>query len=246
MARDGEGSYYVIGAHVGKTDEERATKSVLLRFRLQDGDVPAIDAASVIRWDIARSLESALLALGLGAQDVAKRKIEGLAIRESPRAGGSPGRELVIGLREPSDKVRAFAADITSTPPPDAELQLKPLFVFEAESREGVTSQLTSLEHVPALSGFLVLTASEDEENAFHGNILWFIPDGETGRARKVATFEVAMKAEGLAVLGAEKDTQRTAVRLLIAYDNDSHATRIPSRFQTVLLVRELRDERSR
>ncbi len=34
MARDAEGNYYIIGAHVGKTDEERACKSVLLRFKL--------------------------------------------------------------------------------------------------------------------------------------------------------------------------------------------------------------------
>ena len=47
------------------------------------------------------------------------------------------------------------------------------------------------------------------------------------------------MKAEGLAVLGAEKDGPRTAVKLLITYDNDPHATKIPSRFQTVTLVRE-------
>jgi hypothetical protein len=239
MARDSDGNYYIIGAHVGKTDEERASKSVLLRFRLKDGDLPVIDDGSVTRWDIARSLESVLQAAGLGAEDVAKRKLEGLAIRESKKADGSACRELVIGLREPSDKVRAFAADITAAPSPDAELELKPLFAFEAEPREGVTSQLTSLEYVSALGGFLLTTASEDEDNAFHGNILWFVPDGETRRAQKIATFEVAMKAEGLAVLGIEKAGPRTAVKLLITYDNDAHATKIPSRFQTVTLVRE-------
>ena len=74
-------------------------------------------------------------------------------------------------------------ADITASPSPDAELELKPLFSFEAEQREGVTSELTSLEYVPALEGFLVVTASEDESNAFHGNTLWFVPDGETSQA---------------------------------------------------------------
>jgi hypothetical protein len=241
MARDGDGSYYVIGAHVGKTDEERTSKSVLLRFRLKDTDLPAIDDASVIRWNISRSLESVLAASGLGPAEVAKRKIEGLAIRESKKADGSACREMIIGLREPSDKVRAFAVDITSAPSPDAELELKPLFAFEAEAREGVTSQLTSLEHVAALGGFLVITASEDESNAFHGNILWFVLDGQTSRAQKIATFEVAMKAEGLAVLGVENGAQRTAVKLVITYDNDPHATKIPSRLQTVTLVREAR-----
>jgi hypothetical protein len=240
MARDAEGNYYIIGAHVGKTDEERASKSVLLRFRLKDnGDQPAIDDASVVRWDIARSLESALKAAGLDAKAVGQRKIEGLAIREGKKADGSACRELVIGLRAPTDKVRAFAADISGSPSPDAELELKPLFTFEADPREGQTSELTSMEYVPALSAFLVITASEDENNAFHGNTLWFVADGATDHARKIAIFEVAMKAEGLTVLGTEKDGARTAVKLLITYDNDAHATKIPSRFQTATLVRE-------
>jgi hypothetical protein len=241
MARDSEGNYYLVGSHSGKTDEERATRSVLLRFRLVGSDTPAIDDASVIRWDIARSLESALKAEGLDAKKVAKRKIEGLAIRERKDRGGRLGRELVIGLREPGDKVRAFAADITTTPTNAAGLELRPLFVFEAEPREGIESQLTSLEYAPALGGFLVVTASEDSDNAFHGNILWFVADGEANRARKVATFEVAMKAEGLAVLASEEDARRTAVKLLITFDNDPHATKIPSRFQTVTLVAEPR-----
>jgi hypothetical protein len=239
MARDSDGTYYIIGAHVGKTDEERASKSVLLAFRLKDSDQPSIDDSSVVRWDIARSLESALKVEGLGAKAVGQRKIEGLAIRESKQADGSLRRELAIGLRAPTDKVRAFVADISGSPSPDADLELKPLFTFEAEKREGFTSELTSLEYVPALKGVLVVTASEDESNAFHGNTLWFVKDGTTDHARKIATFEVAMKAEGLTVLGAERDGARTAVKLLITYDNDPHATRIPSRFQTVTLVRE-------
>ena len=200
MALDSEGNYYLVGAHSGKTDEERAASGVLLRFRLQGGELPAIDDASVVRWDIARSLEAALKAQGLDAKQVAKRKIEGLAIREA----GGPPPSWSSASSMPDDKVRAFAADITAAPSPDAELELSPLFTFDAGAREGVAAQLTSLEYVPALGGFLVVTASEDEDNAFHGNTLWFVPDGETRRAREVATFEVAMKAEGLAVLGVE------------------------------------------
>ncbi len=240
MARDAEGNDYIIGAHVGKTDEERASKSVLLRFRLKDSDQPAIDDASVVRWDIARSLESALKSAGLDAKAVGQRKIEGLAIREGKKGDGSACRELVIGLRAPTDKVRAFVADITGAPSPDAELELKPLFTFEAEKREGQTSELTSMEYVPALGGFLVITASEDDNNAFHGNTLWFVADGATDQARKIAVFEVAMKAEGMTVLGAETLASGTKVKLLITYDNDPHATKIPSRFQTVTLVHEV------
>jgi hypothetical protein len=237
MARDSEGNIYLIGAHVGKTDEERTSKSVLLRFRISDGDSPAIEDASVLSWQIARSLEANLKSEGLPPAAVAKRKVEGLSIRESKNADGSVKRELLIGLRAPTDKVRVFQADISSTPSPEAELELKPAFSFTAESREGLPSELTSLEHVPALGGCLVVTASEDEDNAFHGNTLWFVADGEVGQARKVATFEVAMKAEGLAILGVEKTAERTAVKLLITYDNDPHATKIPSRMQTVTLV---------
>ncbi len=239
MARDGEGNFYLIGAHVGKTEEERASKSVLIRFRLQERDLPAIDDPSVVRWDISRSLVTALKVQGLSPEQVGQRKIEGLAIRESKAADGSIHRELAIGLRDPSDKVRAFVADISTSPSPDAELELKPLFTFAAEPREGCTSELTSLEYVQDLRGFLVVTASEDKSNAFHGNILWFVPDGETAQARKIATFEVAMKAEGLAVLGVTKEPARTTVKLLITYDNDPHATKIPSRFQTATLVCE-------
>ena len=78
------------------------------------------------------------------------------------------------------------------------------MFAFDAGRREGVAPQLTSLEYVPAMGGFLVLTATEDADNAFHGNTLWLVADGETRRARPYATFEVAMKAEGLAVLGVK------------------------------------------
>jgi hypothetical protein len=239
MARDCDGNFYLIGAHVGKTDEERTSKSVLLRFRLTEGEIPAIDDASVVRWNLSRSLFEALQGQGLSPERVSQRKIEGLAIRESKAADGSVRRELAIGLRSPSDKVRAFVVDISSTPSPDAELELKPLFTFDAEPREGVTSELTSLEYVAELHGFLVITASEDKSNAFHGNTLYFIPDAEMTAARKVATFEVAMKAEGLAVLGVTKGSPRTTVKLLIAYDNDPHATKIPSRLQTATLVCE-------
>lgn len=241
MALDSDGNYYVIGAHNGKTDEERASKSFLLRFRLAQSDQPAIDDASVVRWHIDRGLVGALKAAGLMEKDVDKRKIEGLAVRESRTPGGKVRRDLVIALRQPSDKVRAFAADITSTPADGAELELAPVFSFEAEPREGVTSELTALEYAPALGGFLAITASEDADNAFHGNSLWYLADGESARAQKIATFEVAMKAEGIAVLGAESQEKHTAVKLLITYDNDAHTTKIPSRFQTATLVREQR-----
>jgi hypothetical protein len=239
MGRDSDGNYYLIGAHNGKTDAERATKNVLIRFRLSDHDLPAIEDASVTTWHIARSLETALKAEGLATEAVAARKIEGLTIRERKTPDGTSKRELLIGLRAPTDKVRIFAADITGSPSPDAELELKPAFAFAADLREGEASELTSLEYVPSLGGCLVVTASEDSSNAFHGNTLWFVADGEASKAHQIATFEVAMKAEGLAVLAVDKDDTKTTVKLLITYDNDPHATHIPSRIQTATLVRQ-------
>jgi hypothetical protein len=214
---------------------------VLIRFRLKDDPTPAIDDASITTWHVARALEAALRSEGLPEKEVATRKVEGLTIREQKAVDGSIRRELFIGLREPKDKIHVFVADITATPSADAELELKPAFAFPAEPREGNLSELTSLEYVPALGGFLVVTATEDKANAFHGNTLWFVPDGETSHAQKIAVFEVAMKAEGLAVLGTEKSGPRTSVKLVITYDNDPHATHIPSRIQTATLIRESR-----
>jgi hypothetical protein len=155
-------------------------------------------------------------------------------------------RELVIGLRQPDDLVRAYSCDITSAPSENGELTLSRLFAFDAGEREGVRCQLTSLEYLPAWNGFLVVTATEDEQNAFHGNTLWFVPDariaqgnGSTVQADKLWTFEVAMKAEGLCVLPqVAGESSSDTVRLLITYDNDPHATHIPSRFQLVNLHR--------
>ena len=149
----------------------------MVRFRLRAGETSAIDVASVVRWDIARPLAAAPRAQRLDPARIAKQKVGGLAIRDF---GGR--RELVIGLSAPDDKVRAVAVDITSAPSLDAALELRPLFTFDAGRCEGVGAQLTSLEYVPAMSGFLVLTATEDADHAFHGNTLWLVADGETRR----------------------------------------------------------------
>ena len=254
MARDSEGNYYLVGSHSGKTQGERDEHAKLIRFRLktQPGtsgglDTVAIDEGSVISWRLASPLIQALQHEGLDAKAVDQRKIEGLAIRELPAGpDGRVRRELVIGLRQPDDLVRTFVADITVPPAPDAELALTRLFAFDPGEREGVRSQLTSLEYLAVWKGFLVVTATEDDQNAFHGNTLWFVPDdriaqgnGSPVLADKVWTFEAAMKAEGLCVLPqAAGVTDPGTVRLVVTYDNDPHATHIPSRFQQVNLIR--------
>jgi len=255
MARDSDGSFYVVGSHSGKTDDERSQHERLIRFRLRPessaskGSGLAIDDDSVVSWRLADSLVRALQAEGLGAKAIGQRKIEGLTIREHPAGpDGKARRELVIGLRQPDDLVRVFTTDITAAPAPDAELPLTRLFAFEPGEREGVRCQLTSLEYLPAWNGYLVITATEDDENAFHGNTLWFVPDGRITRgngspiqAEKAWTFEVGMKAEGVCIMpptAGQGESETGAVRLLITYDNDAHVTHTPSRYQLVNLIR--------
>jgi hypothetical protein len=254
MAHDSDGNYYLVGSHSGKTDGEREEHAKLIRFHLKTEPsttgIPGkvtIDDSSVISWRLAGPLVQVLQSEGLGLQPVSQRKIEGLAVREHPAGpDGKTRRELVIGLRQPDDLVRAFATDITTVPAADAELPLTRIFAFDAGEREGVHCQLTSMEYLPAWKGFLVVTATEDDDNAFHGNTLWFVPDeriaagnGSPIQADKVWTFEVAMKAEGLCILPPAVGLgEPGTVRLLITYDNDPHTTHIPSRFQVVNLVR--------
>jgi hypothetical protein len=111
------------------------------------------------------------------------------------------------------------------------------VFAFDAGPREGAAAQLTSLEYVPVMNGFLVLTATVDADNVFHGNTLWYVANGERRRASQHGTFEMGMKAAGLAVLGVKVAGGETAIKLLITYNNDPQTTKIPSRFQTATLV---------
>ena len=145
------------------------------------------------------------------------------------------GRRVLV--KKPDDKVRAFAADITDAPSPDATLSLRRVFAFDAGRREGIAPQLTSLEYVPAMGGFLVLMAMAGIDNAFHGNTLWLVNNGQPNVARSYATIEDGMKAGGLAVLGVKASGHETEIKLLITDDNDPHATKLPSRFQMALLV---------
>jgi hypothetical protein len=247
MARDDDGWYYVIGSHSGVTSEERARRSHLVRFRLEGGTgrTPwTIEGGSVRRWHIADALVAALMREGLDAASVAKHKIEGLAVRTRRAQPGALARvQLIIGLREPDDLVRAFAADITTPPAPEAKLSLTRVFAFEAPPREGVRAQLTSLLDVPAWSGLLAITTTEDTQNVFHGNTLWFIPDAQLSpdsvvTPQPVWIFEPAMKAEGLCLLPRNGNTPNAALGLALIYDNDAKKTHIPSRLQTITLIR--------
>ena len=139
MAQDSEGNYYLVGSYSGKTDGDGEEHAKLIRFRLKPtagpsgaNDGVAIDGSSVICWRIAGPLIQAPKHDGVSEQGISQRKIEGLAIREQAAPDGRPRRELVFGLRQPDDQVRAFAVDITTPPAADAELPLKRLFSFDA------------------------------------------------------------------------------------------------------------------
>jgi hypothetical protein len=76
-------------------------------------------------------------------------------------------------------------------------------------------------------------------DNAFHGTTLSLVNNGQPHTALSYASFEGAMKAGGLTVLGIKAAGHVTEINLLITYDNDPHATKIPSRFQTAKLVHD-------
>ena len=243
LALDDEGGYYVIGSHSGKTDDERGQRAYLVRFRLKgdgtSGPPVVIDDASAVRWRIEPALTQALQKAGLDGKAVGKRKIEGLAIRtRRDSAGKLQRRELVIGLRAPNDRVRAFSADITQEKGPDEPLSLEPCFEFDAGSIDNVPCELTALEYLDSWGGFLVNTATEDDDNAFHGNRLWFVPDEHPDRAEMIYEYESRQKAEGVCLLPGSTAEE---ARLAITFDNDTHTTKRPGRLQTLRLSRPAR-----
>ncbi len=233
MTLDSEGNYYLVDSHSGKSDEERAASSAVVRFRLREGASPAIDDASVVRWDIARPLEAALRAQRLDEKRVAEQEIGGLAIRE---VGGR--RLLVIGVSAGRQGPRLRSrhhcralARCGARAPPHVHVRGRPL---RGRRR----------------AAHLARVCPSDERIS--------CPHRDEGRRQRVprqhhlarrrrrdapgapyATFEVAMKAAGLAVLSVEASGHLTTIKLIITYDNDPHVTRIPGRFQTATLVHE-------
>ncbi len=260
LARDGDdNTFYLIGSHTGRTREELAAHSYLLAFRVLGGGADnkpfAIDEASVARYDIGTALTREKL-YNLADPTKNRVKIEGLTVR-TVRGNGSPSapylrRELVVGLREPDDPVTVYAADITnraaSTSGNAVSLPLRKLFTFAAGTRAGgVHSQLSSLDYAPTLGGFLLVTSSEDADNKYHGNTLWFLSDtgikvGATAAAQRVWVFGVGQKAEGMCVLDAglvaPAEGDYRAARIAVIYDNDAARTGKPARYQIVTLVR--------
>jgi hypothetical protein len=269
LARDDEGAYYVIGSHfvedpaAAGAQKKLRDVSRLFRFHLRGngagGTSFVIDSASTIEWDITDAL-----AVEGYRREPRKNEvnIEGLTVRTlRDPAGHITRRELGIGLREPHNSIRVYAANITELPGPNAKLALNPLFRFHAGQRAGILSQLSSIDYMPAWNGFFILTSTEDRNNHYHGNTLWFLSDEKISASRrpriqpekqkladlrlaepqKVWLFGLDGKAEGLCVLSEEAASSGSQVRrarLVLVYDNDTAKTGKPGSLQFVTLLR--------
>ena len=250
LARDDEGTYYVVASHSlkeGETDAEKLkARSRLFCFRLKSNgsDISAIeiDENSVTELSIADSIVSEEQ---ISNPNKSKAKVEGLAVRTLFNADKKVlKRELIVGLREPDNPIRVLAADITKLPEPNAKLELKRLFVFTPGTSEMVKLRLSSIEYVPIWKGFLILTSTEDKKNKFHGNALWFLSDEKIMPAKskltpvnpqKVWTFGIDQKAEGICILPAA-DTAKIILAVLV-YDNDGETTKKSSSIQKIVLA---------
>ena len=238
MARDAEGNFYLVGSHSGKTDAEKAEKSTLLRFRLKDGsgDVPAIDDDSVVRWQIARSLASVLKAAGLDEAKVGKRKIEGLAVRErggQARAGHRPPRAGRQGPRvrrrhhlDPLARRRAGA---------EAAIRLR------GEAPRGRAGAAHVARIRPRPGGVPPHHRDRGRRQRLPRQHALVRPRRVGRPGRRGRHVRGGDEGRGARRPGIPQGRARTAVKLLITFDNDPHATKIPSRFQTATLVAEPR-----
>jgi hypothetical protein len=240
LAKDDDGNYYVIGSHNNSELPKRANRSRLFRFRLKneaetDPMKFEIDRDWVRELDVKESLKSLNLYSAAAADSPVK--IEGLAVQTI-----GCRKKLFFGFREPfeSGNVQVFTSDI----PADAEipngvikLLLKPYFQFAAGKPQLLSNttesfRLSSLEYVKSLKGFLVMTSTEDKDNIFFGNAIWFISDVIINTAqpttfnggfkaislKNIYEFEPKMKAEGISVLPS---TGNNKTNLIVVFDND-------------------------
>jgi hypothetical protein len=235
MAFDGE-FFYLVGSHAVKLDDtvEKLTKKLvdrshLIRFKLKNisDDAMAIQIDSVTELDVTDSLKK--LSLYSSDPHLNKVKIEGLAVR----TGSENKKELFFALREPHDFMHVLSAELPPEPAANEKLVLKAFFSFEAGKIGTVPFRLSSIEYAAAWNGFFLITSTEDDNNAFYGNVLWFLgneslkgsPPYRSVKPQVVWLFDTRMKAEGLTFFpnsAAEK------TRLVLAYDNDAEDTKIP------------------
>ena len=229
MAKDGE-DFYLIGS-----------KGLLFRFRLNEQEK---DWSKI---QVTGAKEIAINNFDLVKTELKGRKpeIEGLAIYVNEQK-----KELVVGIREHQvpNKPRTGAIHFYRAEILEQGLTLKPFFSFDATEpavpgAPDLAWHLSSIEHVPAWGGFLVMTTTERQDR-YYGSVLWFVQEDQLkensnaqGTFRSVVptkskVFQESIqggrpgiKAEGLAVLedGAAKRSKET-LSVVIVFDNDSRA----------------------
>ncbi len=241
LTLDGE-YFYIIGSHAVKLDpkdsaaeltDKLAARSHLLRFKLKntDGDPSKFEIDSWIELNVSESLKADGYYDSVPNKN--KVKIEGLSVRTN----AAKRKELVFALREPSDLMYVFSAELPAEPKTGERLAPKPFFSFGAGKIGAIPFRLSSIEYAPLWNGFFMLTSTEDSAtNAFFGNALWFVGD-ETLKSSKqvvpqlVHLFAVDMKAEGLCIL---PDAKADKLRLALVFDNDADDTKIVGKMQII------------
>lgn len=208
MAKDDEGYFYIVGAYNGD----------LHRFKIDitSNDPTKFEIIDLVHFSLNRN---SLLKDSKGIS-----KIEGLAIRQIVKGK----KEIVIGLREPfyeKDKIQ-YAITYKSELPSDNKTSIEPkqFFMFDAGKTNNVEFQISSIEYIPQINGFLIMTSTERPDFVFHGNAIWFISDQEIDKKLpvivnpiKIGEFESKMKAEGICFI-SKKDN---VTKLAIVFDND-------------------------
>ena len=228
MAKDGD-NFYLVGS-----------KGLLFRFRLNEQEK---DWSKI---QVTEAKEIVINNFDLVKTELKGRKpeIEGLAIYANDQK-----KELVVGIREhdSAGKPRTGAIHFYRAEIMEQGLTLKPFFKFDATDpavlgAADLAWHLSSIEHVPDWSGFLVMTTTERKDR-YYGSILWFVPEDQLKQNPNEQTFRSVVptrskvfqeslpggrpgiKAEGLAVLsdGDSKRSKQT-LSVVIVFDNDSRA----------------------
>lgn len=202
------GYFYVIGAHNSTVPAFQKA----FRFKLRrEGDCwrPIQVEPLSISKDILNILDH--------LSD--KNHVEGIAV-----TGSTEAPTLFIGIR--SGKQGRFLVLEFSSERSGFVLQSSHKLSLSPTHASGDVAYHLSGLMVVSDSELLVLAASEDEFNSFHGNRVYIVDLHEWIQKSVTSEFALAQKAEGIAVWTAGKSKGRIA----IVFDNDRLNTGQPSR----------------
>lgn len=202
MTKDRDNFFYLIGSK----------QNFILRFKI---DV----------CDNFKVIEESKLEINLKSlpQNV---EIEGLAVRNLDGK-----KELIVGLRKKSESghIQTFFAELTAD---NKLLEFTERFDFYAGKAEKITKKesyqfhLSSLEYIPELKGFLIMTSTENNSGIFFGSTLWFISDADIEKKKfkeknytplRTEVLEPDKKAEGFCLI----PNMEKIYKLAIVFDND-------------------------